>query len=61
MLRYQGENSVTFWPRGLRRKRTQSSRRSPLGMALGSERLFFNLELAVDQYRAQQGTGTLQM
>jgi hypothetical protein len=27
--------------------------RSPLGEALGRHRLFFNLELAVDRYRAQ--------
>jgi SulP family sulfate permease len=51
----QQERGVTLWLAGLAPEVYTVVRRSPLGEALGSERLFFNLELAVDQYRAQQG------
>jgi sulfate permease, SulP family len=50
------KDGVTFWLAGLAPEVYTVVRRSPLGEALGSERLFFNLELAVDRYRAQQGT-----
>jgi sulfate permease, SulP family len=50
----QQENGVTLWLAGLAPEVYTVVRRSPLGQALGSERLFFNLELAVDQYRTQR-------
>jgi sulfate permease, SulP family len=47
---------VTFWLAGLAPDVYTVVRRSPLGEALGHERLFLNLELALDRYRAQQRT-----
>jgi SulP family sulfate permease len=45
------DNGVTLWLAGLTSEVYAVVQRSPLGEALGSERLFFNLELAVDRYR----------
>jgi Sulfate permease family len=44
----------TLWLAGLAPDVYGMIQRSPLGEALGRERLFFNVELAVDKYRAQQ-------
>ncbi len=48
----QREAGVMLWLAGLSPQVYAVVRRSPLGEALGSERLFFNLEMAVDRYRA---------
>jgi high affinity sulfate transporter 1 len=48
------EGGVTLWLAGLAPDVYTMIVRSPLGEALGRERLFFNLEVAVDKYRAQQ-------
>jgi MFS superfamily sulfate permease-like transporter len=50
------QGGVTLWLAGLAPDVYTVVRRSPLGEALGHECLFFNLELAVDKYGAQQGT-----
>jgi high affinity sulfate transporter 1 len=50
------EGGVTLWLAGLAPDVYAMILRSPLGEALGRERLFFNLERAVDTYRARQGT-----
>jgi SulP family sulfate permease len=50
------EGGVIFWLAGLAPDVYATIQRSPLGEALGRERLFFNLERAVDRYRAQPGT-----
>jgi sulfate permease, SulP family len=48
------EAGVTLWLAGLAPDVYAMIERSPLGEALGRDRLFFNLELAVDRYRAQR-------
>jgi sulfate permease, SulP family len=48
----QREAGVMLWLAGLSPQVYAVVRRSPLGEALGSERLFFNVEMAVDRYRA---------
>jgi SulP family sulfate permease len=48
----QREAGVMVWLAGLSPEVYAVVRRSPLGAALGPERLFFNLEMAVDKYRA---------
>ena len=50
------EGGVTLWLAGLAPHVHTMIQRSPLGEALGRERLFFNLERAVDKYQAQPGT-----
>jgi len=53
------EGGVTLWLAGLEPDVYAVVLRSDLGPALGREGLFFNLELAVDKYRAlQRGSGT---
>jgi hypothetical protein len=47
------EVGVTLWLAGLAPEVYTMVERSPLGEAQGRDRLFFNLELAVDRYRAQ--------
>ena len=47
------EAGVMLWLAGLTPDVYAVVRRSPLGEALGEERLFFNLELAVARYQAQ--------
>jgi len=47
------EAGVTLWLAGLAPEVYAMIERSPLGGALGRDRLFFNLELAVDRYHAQ--------
>jgi MFS superfamily sulfate permease-like transporter len=49
------QGGVTFWLAGLEPDVYTVVLRSPLGEALGRERLFFNLELAVERYRIQHG------
>jgi hypothetical protein len=48
------EHGVTLWLAGLPPDVYAMVRRSPLGRALGHERLFFNLELAVNAYRKER-------
>ena len=50
--RRQREAGVMLWLAGLSPEVYAVVRRSPLGEALGPERLFFDLEMAVDRYRA---------
>jgi anti-anti-sigma regulatory factor len=47
------EAGVMLWLAGLTPDVYAVVRRSPLGEALGEERLFFNLEMAVANYQAQ--------
>jgi sulfate permease, SulP family len=47
------EVGVTLWLAALAPEVYAMVERSPLGEALGRDRLFFNVELAVDRYRAQ--------
>jgi high affinity sulfate transporter 1 len=47
------DSGVSLWLAGLSSEVYAMVQRSALGAALGSARLFFNLELAVDKYRAQ--------
>ena len=47
------ERGATLWLAGLAPEVFAMVQRSPLGEAMGRERLFFNLELAVDKYRAR--------
>ena len=47
---------VTLWPSGLAPDMNTVVPRSPLGEALGHERLSLNLELAVDKHGARQET-----
>ncbi len=47
------ERGATLWLAGLAPEVFAMVQHSPLGEAMGRERLFFNLELAVDKYRAQ--------
>ncbi len=47
------EAGVTLWLAALAPEVYAVIERSPLGEALGRDRLFFNLELAVDRYHAQ--------
>ena len=50
--RRQREAGVTVWLTGLSPEVYAVVQRSPLGETLGPERLLFNLEIAVDRYRA---------
>jgi anti-anti-sigma factor len=50
--RRQREAGVMVWLVGLSPEVQAVVRRSPLGETLGPERLLFNLEIAVDRYRA---------
>ena len=50
--RRQREGGVMVWLAGLSPEVYAVVRRSPLGETLGPERLLFNLEIAVDRYRA---------
>jgi MFS superfamily sulfate permease-like transporter len=51
--RRQGEAGVALWLVGLNPGVYEVVRRSPLGERLGRERMFFNLEAAVEAYRAR--------
>ena len=46
------ENGVQFWLVGLNPGVLAAVQRSPLGEALGRDRMFFNLEQAVERYLA---------
>jgi sulfate permease, SulP family len=48
----QRDAGVMTWLTGLSPAVYAMVQRSPLGEALGPDRLFFNLEMAVDRYRA---------
>lgn len=50
-LRKQG---ITLWLSALNPEPLKIIERSPLGTALGHERMFFNLEQAVEAYEKQQ-------
>jgi len=52
--RRQREAGVTIWLAALTPAVYATVRRSPLGATLGNERLVFNLEIAVERYRAMQ-------
>jgi SulP family sulfate permease len=51
--RRQREGGVAVWLVGLNPEVLRVVQRSPLGETLGSDRMFFNLELAVDRYGAR--------
>jgi sulfate permease, SulP family len=51
------ERGVTLWLTALNPLALEVVRRSPLGRALGSERMFFNLADAVKAYEARGGSG----
>ncbi len=61
--RRQREAGVMVWLAGLSPEVYAVVQRSPLGETLGPERLLFNLEIAVDRYRAmlasQRGSGPM--
>ena len=59
--RRQREAGVMVWLAGLSPDVYAVVRRSPLGEALGPERLFFNLEMAVNGYRATVAAGSSQI
>ena len=59
--RRQREAGVMVWLAGLSRDVYAVVGRSPLGEALGPERLFFNLEMAVNGYRATVAPGSSQI
>jgi len=46
------QNGVLLWLVGLNPGVLEMVRRSPLGKALGHDRMFFNLEQAVARYRS---------
>jgi len=50
----QRERGVAFWLAALTPTVYATVRRSPLGATLGDERLVFNLEIALERYRAMQ-------
>jgi anti-anti-sigma factor len=50
------DTGVALWLAGLAPDVYLVIQRSPLGEALGRERLFLNVELAVDKHLARQGT-----
>jgi len=54
--KHNREGGVTLWLAGLAPDVYTVVRRSPLGETLGHERMFFNIEEAVDTYQAQRGT-----
>jgi hypothetical protein len=47
------EGGITLWLAALNPEPLKVIRRSPLGQTLGQERMFFNLEEAVETYKAQ--------
>jgi MFS superfamily sulfate permease-like transporter len=56
--RRQRERGVTLWLVGLNPGVLQMVQRSPLGTALGRERMQFSLELAVARYVQQSACAT---
>ena len=59
--RRQREAGVMVWLAGLSPDVYAVVRRSPLGEALGPERLFFNLEMAVNEYQTTVAAGSSQI
>ena len=47
------EQGVELWLVGLNPEVLEMVQRSPLGQTLGRDRMFFNLEMAVERYRTR--------